>query len=83
MNDKFEDFEHEEEVIENTKELEFICPNCGEKHQEEIVFLCNKCDSKKMLKKDGVYICPQCLTKGQNFMCMTCDSKEVKLKSKI
>jgi len=36
-----------------------------------------------MIKKDGIFICPQCLTQGENFMCMSCDSTQVKLKSKI
>lgn len=65
------------------KELKFNCPNCGKINQDEVVFLCNKCDSKEMIEKDGIFICPQCLIKGENFMCMNCDSKEVKLTSEI
>jgi Zn finger protein HypA/HybF involved in hydrogenase expression len=62
------------------KELHFSCPNCGKISQDDVVFLCNTCDSKKMILKDGVYICPECLTKHhKNFMCMNCDSKDVKL----
>lgn len=76
-----------EESSENTeqpaKELHFKCPNCGKISQDEVVFLCNKCDSKEMIAKDGVFICPQCLTKGENFMCMNCNSKEVILTSEI
>jgi len=75
--------DNESEQEEIIKELDFVCPKCGDKHQEDIIFLCNRCDSKQMIKKNGVYICPQCLTNGENFMCMTCDSKDVKLKSKI
>lgn len=71
------------EQEEPTRDLEFHCKNCGDIHQDNVVFLCNTCDSKEMIKKDGVYICPQCFTKGQNFMCMDCGSKEVRLKSKI
>jgi hypothetical protein len=76
-------FLEEDSSQEIVKELDFKCPKCGDIHQDEVIFLCNKCDSKHMLKKDGIYICPQCLTNGENFMCMNCDSKEVKLKSKI
>lgn len=75
--------EEENEIPEKVKELDFDCPNCGEIHQDEIIFLCNKCDSKEMIKKDGNYICPQCLTHGENFECMRCNSKKVKLKSKL
>jgi predicted RNA-binding Zn-ribbon protein involved in translation (DUF1610 family) len=74
------DSSENEEVTSN---LHFKCPNCGDITQDEVVFLCNKCDSKEMIFKDGAYICPECLTKGQNFMCMNCDSKEVSLKSQI
>jgi hypothetical protein len=83
MNDELDITEETELENEEVKELDFMCPNCGERHQDDIVFLCNTCDSKKMINKDGVYMCPQCLSDGKNFMCMVCDSKEVKLKSKI
>jgi predicted RNA-binding Zn-ribbon protein involved in translation (DUF1610 family) len=82
MNEEL-DILNEETEVEEVKELDFVCPNCGEIHQDDVVFLCNTCDAKDMIKKDGSYICPQCLTSGENFMCMSCDSKEVKLKSKI
>lgn len=82
MNEEF-DILDEETEIEETRELDFNCPNCGEIHQDDVVFLCNKCEAKDMIKKDGVFICPQCLTQGENFMCMSCDSTQVKLKSKI
>jgi predicted RNA-binding Zn-ribbon protein involved in translation (DUF1610 family) len=83
MNEELDILDKDENESEVVRELDFMCPNCGEKHQDDIIFLCNKCDTKDMIKKDGIYICPQCLTKGQNFMCMSCDSKDVKLKSKI
>jgi predicted RNA-binding Zn-ribbon protein involved in translation (DUF1610 family) len=82
MNEEI-DILDEIETPEVVKELDFECPNCGEKHQDEIIFLCNRCDTKKMIKKDGVYICPQCLTHGENFECMECGSKKVELKTKI
>jgi predicted RNA-binding Zn-ribbon protein involved in translation (DUF1610 family) len=83
MNDNFNDLEEDIDLNETTKELDFKCPNCGEIHQDQVVFLCNTCDSTELIKKDGIYICPQCLTGNHNFLCMSCDSKEVKLKSKI
>jgi Zn finger protein HypA/HybF involved in hydrogenase expression len=82
MNEEL-DILNEETKVEEVKELDFLCPNCGEIHQDDVVFLCNTCEAKDMIKKDGNYICPKCLTNGENFMCMSCDSKEVKLKSKI
>lgn len=76
--------ENNPQEISKQKELTFECPNCGTINQEEIIFLCNKCDSKEMIYKDGFYLCPACLTKkDQKFMCNICDSTEVKLKSKI
>lgn len=82
--DQFEDIlEDAQDKTETVKELHFKCPNCGKIKQDEVVFLCNTCDSKDMLFKDGVYVCPQCLNKGHNFMCMNCDSKDVELTSQL
>lgn len=80
IDDILDETSENQEVVNN---LHFNCPNCGDISQDEVVFLCNKCDSKEMIYKEGVYICPECLTKGQHFMCMNCDSKEVTLKSKL
>lgn len=82
--DEIDDLQNEfEEINDEIRDLHFNCPNCGDINQDNVVFLCNTCDSKEMLYKDGVYVCPQCLNKGNNFMCMTCDSKEVRLTSKL
>lgn len=84
MNEEIlEKIEETSDPINEESNLEFECPKCGVIPQEEVVFICNKCDSKEMIQKEGAYLCPQCLTKGENFMCMNCDSKEVKLKSKL
>lgn len=84
FDDLLETFGNFEENNSNEdKELEFDCPNCGIIPQDEVIFLCNKCDSKEMVYKDGTYLCPQCLAKGENFMCYNCDSKQVKLRTRI
>jgi predicted RNA-binding Zn-ribbon protein involved in translation (DUF1610 family) len=59
--------------------LKFICPNCGEIAQENVIFLCNQCKQEDLIYDDGVYMCPSCLAPGENFQCMKCDSKEVKM----
>jgi predicted RNA-binding Zn-ribbon protein involved in translation (DUF1610 family) len=60
--------------------MKFICPHCGEISRDDVVFLCNTCKQEELVVKDEVYICPTCLVPGENFQCMICDSKEVKLK---
>jgi hypothetical protein len=72
-----------QEPLETVKELHFKCPNCGIVTQDDVVFLCNTCESKEMLHKNGVYVCPQCLKNGHNFLCMNCDSKDVTLTSEL
>ena len=76
----------EQEELEEVKAsdtAEFDCPNCGKIHQDDVVFLCNNCDSKELIYKEGLYVCPQCLTeKKDNFECMLCGSKEVSLSFK-
>ncbi|HLD51530.1 hypothetical protein A3K34_04370 [candidate division WWE3 bacterium RIFOXYC1_FULL_40_10] len=67
----------EELIKPNTK---FICPNCGEISQDDVIFLCNTCKQEELVLKDGVYMCPSCLLPGENFECMHCESKEVKMK---
>jgi len=63
--------------------LNFSCPNCGNISSDDVLFLCNRCDSKEMIDVANVHICPSCLQKGENFMCLRCDSKQVKLKNSI
>lgn len=60
------------------KELKFQCPNCGRVSGEEVAFLCNTCREEDLIEKDGLFVCPQCFTEGQNFECMNCQSKDVK-----
>jgi predicted RNA-binding Zn-ribbon protein involved in translation (DUF1610 family) len=69
---------------ENTNEesMKFICPNCGEISRDDVIFLCNTCKQEDLIFQNGVYMCPACLTPGENFQCMKCDSKEVTLKDK-
>lgn len=73
----------QEQESHNTKSLIFICPNCGEIPQDDVVFLCNTCKQNEIILQDGVYMCPQCMIPGPNFECMRCESKEVALKTKI
>lgn len=95
MNDNFtdqfqdsEDFENEEETENNDDTsgetnqksgVKFICPVCGEIKRDDVIFLCNTCDTTELIYKDGIYMCPSCLKPGENFQCMNCDSKEVKM----
>jgi len=65
---------------QKTAPIKFKCPTCGEIIQDDVIFLCNKCSQADMLVKDGVYMCPSCLTPGENFECIKCGSKEVKMK---
>lgn len=60
----------------------FWCPKCGTISQEDVLFLCNKCKQDDLIFKDNLYICPSCLLPGENFECMLCGSKEVKMKTK-
>lgn len=68
--------QHQEKQSENVK---FICPNDGEINRDDVVFLCNVCEQEELIYKDGMYVCPSCFTEGENFQCMLCDSKEVKM----
>lgn len=76
---------NEEEILkEDQKQLEFECPNCGKINQDDVVFICNRCDAKDLIFKDGFYLCPACFEKrNDRFMCSICDSKDIKLKSKL
>lgn len=60
------------------KELKFYCPKDGRIPGDDVAFLCNNCREEDLIEKDGLFICPQCFTEGQNFECMLCESKEVK-----
>ncbi len=60
----------------------FKCPKDGIISQDDVVFLCNNCSQEDVIYKDGMYVCPACLIPGENFQCMLCDSKEVKMITK-
>jgi Zn finger protein HypA/HybF involved in hydrogenase expression len=68
--------------LEEKGKLKFICPKCGKIDQDQVVFLCNHCQEDDVIEKDGIYICPKCLLPGENFECMSCGSKDVKLSPK-
>lgn len=68
----------------SVEKVDFICPKCGKISRDDVVFLCNNCSQSELIYKEGIYMCPSCLLPGNNFECMLCESKEVKmvLKSK-
>lgn len=61
--------------------IKFVCPECGLIPRDNVIFLCNRCDQTEMIFKDGVYMCPSCLEKGENFECLKCGSKKVVMKT--
>lgn len=65
--------------VKDSDLVKFICPNDGEISQDDVIFLCNVCKQDEVILKDGLYMCPSCLNPGENFQCMICDSKEVKM----
>ena len=67
-----------EEKFEDTDAV-FTCPNDGEISRDDVIFLCNNCEQADVVYKDGIYLCPSCLNPGENFQCMKCDSKQVKM----
>lgn len=68
-----------EEIQNKESSIKFKCPKCGEISQDDVIFLCNVCRQEDLILKDGIYMCPSCLNPGDNFQCMLCDSKEVKM----
>lgn len=62
--------------------VEFKCPECGVIDQEDVIFLCNNCKQEDLIYKDNIYMCPSCLIPGDNFECMLCGSKHVKMEHK-
>ena len=66
----------------NVQPLTFECPKCGTIPQDQVIFLCNHCSQEELIMKDNVYICPACLKPGENFECINCGSKEVKMSTK-
>jgi Zn finger protein HypA/HybF involved in hydrogenase expression len=80
---------NEENELENDtdtnsiKKETFKCLKCGKVESEQVLFICNKCDSKEMVHVGDVNMCPKCFEKGKNFMCLNCDSLEVNLDPEI
>ena len=70
--------------MEETNEslLTFLCPKCGKISQDKVIFLCNHCKENELIQKDNLYMCPACLKPGENFECMDCGSKDVKITPK-
>jgi hypothetical protein len=71
------DFEEGEEEFEDEATVVFTCPNCGVIPRDEVLFICNNCESNEVIYKDGVFVCPQCFYPGNNFECMRCGNKQV------
>lgn len=67
-------------LIPDSEALEFTCPTCGKVSQNDVIFLCNTCDNSDLIYQDGIYMCPQCLYPGDNFECMKCENKHVRMK---
>ena len=67
-------------LIPDSETLEFVCPNCGKISQNDVIFLCNTCENSDLIFKDGIYMCPQCLYPGDNFECMICGNKKVRMR---
>ncbi|OGC57471.1 hypothetical protein A3H26_01240 [candidate division WWE3 bacterium RIFCSPLOWO2_12_FULL_36_10] len=66
--------------IPDSENADFICPKDGKISQNDVVFLCNKCKQADLVLKGGIYMCPTCFFPGENFECMLCGSKEVRIK---
>lgn len=69
-------------LIPDSETLVFVCPKCGKMAQDDVIFLCNTCENSDLIYKDGIYMCPQCLYPGDNFECMKCGSKGVRMKQR-
>lgn len=77
--EKLEKEMNEEEEVLGSSTAVFTCPDCGVITQDDVIFMCNVCESDKLIYKEGVYMCPQCLAPGENFQCMRCGNKTVSL----
>ena len=74
--DKIEKKDKTEKVLGSSTAM-FMCPNCGTIEQNDVIFVCNVCSHDEIMLKEGIYICPQCLTPGENFVCSKCENKNV------
>lgn len=66
----------------NQPQVHFFCQRDGLLHQEMVSLICNKCQKSELVYRDGMYLCPKCLTNQESFQCRRCDSKEVTLLGK-
>ncbi len=82
MDDINENIEEEEEKPQKKGNVKFECPNCGLIDRENVLFLCNTCESRDLIEMEGMYVCPSCLKPGDNFECLLCGSTHVVMKSK-
>lgn len=81
MSDKNQEHTHKDEY-HNPKNIYFECPSCGKIERDDVIFLCNTCQSEELIYKDGIYMCPTCLKPGKNFECVICESTDVKMKER-
>lgn len=62
----------------------FVCPIHGRIPRDEVIFLCNTCGPKKIVREilaeKGMYLCPLCLKPGDNFQCFLCKSTKVEMR---
>ncbi len=65
--------------MKRARNVKFLCPKDGKISRDEVAFLCNRCEKRNLIVRDDAFICPECLTEGENFQCMICGSKEVKV----
>lgn len=77
-----EKHEDDQNVTNEESSLVFLCPNDGEISRDDVIFLCNTCGRDEIIEKEGVYMCPSCLAPGENFECLICESRDVKMKTK-
>lgn len=67
---------------EQNKKVKFVCPNCGAIAQDDVVFLCNTCQSNEVEEIDGVFMCSSCKIEVNPLMCRICQSKQVHMHGK-
>lgn len=75
-----EEFDEMDDLnLEINENAVFTCPNDDVITQDDVVFLCNTCESSDLIYKEGIYMCPSCLEPGENFECLKCGSKKVSM----
>jgi len=51
---------YETEEVLGSSDTIFTCPDCGVIPQDNVIFMCNVCETDELIYKDGIYMCPQC-----------------------